>query len=138
MRHLFGALYAEQQAIAIYEAQLFWRSKSIDPIFREILAEERLHNLSIEPFVKFNIVSILMRPLNILFGWLFGTLLSLLPRKICYWIHVWAERDAAKTYEEAARKTSKIDAPALYEALMHAAQQEYQHAERFRKKLTGF
>ncbi len=137
MRHLFGALYAEQQAIAIYEAQVFWRPRSSDLIFREILAEERLHNLSIEPFVKLNVVSIMIRPFNVLFGWLFGTLLSLLPRKLCYRIHVWAEKDAAKTYEDAARRTSKIEAPALYEALIYAAQQEYQHAERFRKKLTG-
>jgi rubrerythrin len=135
LRHLFGALYAEQQAIAIYEAQVFWRSRSDELIFREILAEERLHSLSIEPFVKLNFASFLIRPFNILFGWLFGTLLSMLPRKLCYRIHVWAEKDAAKTYEDAARKTSKDEAPALYDALTHAARQEYQHAERFQKKL---
>lgn len=137
MRHLFGALYAEQQAIAIYEAQVFWRPRSSDPIFREILAEERLHNLSIEPFVKLNALSRVIRSFNILVGWLFGTFLSLLPRKICYRIHVWAEKDAAKTYENAARQTSKVETPALYDALTHAAKQEYEHAERFQKKIAS-
>jgi rubrerythrin len=137
LRHLLGALNAEQQAIAIYEAQVFWRPRSVDPIFREILAEERLHSLNIEPFVKLSFASFLIRPFNVLFGWLFGTLLSMLPRKICYRIHVWAERDAAKTYEKAAGQTSKVEMPALYVALTHAARQEYEHAERFQKKITS-
>ena len=97
MNHLFAAVSAEQQAIAIYEAQVLWRPGSSGKIFREILAEERQHMLSIKPFLSLQIVVFMTGPLNILFGWIFGSLLSILPRKLCYKVHVWAEKDAAVT-----------------------------------------
>ena len=136
LRHLNEVINAEQQAIAIYEAQVFWRPGNSGSIFREILAEERIHNQSIRPFAQHQTKTLTFRPLNILVGWLFGTLLSILPRKMCYQIHVWAENNAAKTYEKAAKKITQDVSPELFSALTHAALQEHQHAERFRTKLV--
>jgi len=135
MWQLLNAFSAEQQAIAIYEAQVFWRPRDSGAVFREVLAEERAHRLSIEPFMGIQAVVFFMSPFNILMGWVFGTFLSLLPRKLCYRVHVWAEEEAAKTYEQTAKKIP-IDAPSqLREALVHAAHQEHEHASRFRDLL---
>ena len=141
MWQLFNAFSAEQQAIAIYSAQVFWRPGGGNPIFREVLAEEKVHRLHIEPFVDsvvaLKALVLFMTPFNMLMGWVFGTLLSLLPRKLCYRVHVWAEESAAKTYKEAAKKIP-IDAPQkLRDVLAHAALQELAHARRFEALLKN-
>jgi rubrerythrin len=128
---------AEQQAIAIYEAQVFWRPGQSGQVFREILEEERHHDFSIRPYVNMPILVFLITPFNKIGGWLFGTFLSILPRKLCYMVHVMAEKDAARTYEKAVRYTSEGEKPALFEALTQAALQEHQHAETFRSLLKG-
>ena len=135
MWQLLNAFFAEQQAIAIYEAQVFWRPGESGLVFREILAEERAHRLSLEPFLgehkSMKILVMLLRPFNVLAGWGFGSVLSMLPRKICYRAHVWAEEDAAKTYDDTAKKIP-LDAPrTLHESLIHAATQERTHARIF-------
>jgi rubrerythrin len=135
MWQLLNVFSAEQQAIAIYEAQVFWRRGPSSEIFRDVLAEERSHRLSIETFMGLNKglkwVVFLMTPFNMMMGWVFGSMLSVFPRKLCYRVHVWAEEEAAKTYEETAKKIPR-DAPSgLQEALVHAARQEHQHARRF-------
>jgi len=114
---------------------VFWRPGASGAVFREVLAEERAHRLNIEPFLGTQAVVFLMSPFNILMGWIFGSFLSLLPRKLCYRVHVWAEEEAAKTYENTAKKIPG-DAPSrLREALAQAAQQEYEHARRFENLL---
>lgn len=132
MWQLLNAFSGEQQAIAIYEAQVFWRPRASGSVFREVLAEERAHRLSIEPFMGTQAVVLMMSPFNVLIGWIFGSFLSLLPRKICYEIHVWAEEEAAKTYEQTAKKIPPSAPLPLREALAHAAHQEREHASRFR------
>ena len=131
MWQLLNAFSAEQQAIAIYEAQVFWRPKSNDAVFREVLVEEREHRLGIEPFLGLKAVVFLVSPFNNLMGWAFGTLLSLLPRKICYKVHVWAEEEAAKTYEQTLNNLPSGAPPELRDAVAHAAEQEREHARRF-------
>jgi rubrerythrin len=135
MWQLLNAFSAEQQAIAIYEAQVFWRPRASGAVFREVLAEEHVHRLSIEPFMGTQAVVLMMSPFNVLIGWIFGSFLSLLPRKICYEIHVWAEEEAAKTYEQTAKKIPLSAPLQLREALAHAAHQEREHASRFRDLL---
>lgn len=135
MWQLLNAFSAEQQAIAIYEAQVFWRPRDSGAVFREVLAEERAHRLSIEPFMGTQAVVLMISPFNILMGWIFGSFLSLLPRKICYRLHVWAEEEAAKTYEQTAKKIPLSAPSRLREALDHAAHQEHEHASRFRALL---
>jgi demethoxyubiquinone hydroxylase (CLK1/Coq7/Cat5 family) len=134
---IFEVVVAEQQAIAIYEAQVFWRRRESGQVFRAILEEERHHDFSIRPFVNLPILVFLITPFNKIGGWLFGTLLSILPRRICYTVHVMAEKDAAHKYEKAVRCTSEAENPALFEALTQAALQEHQHAEMFRTLLKS-
>jgi rubrerythrin len=118
MLKLLNAYSAEQQAIAIYQAEVFWRPGASGDVFRAVLAEEQAH------------------PFNFFFGWLFGSGLSLLPRRLCYRIHVWAEREAAKTYEVTVANIGP-DAPELLrKSLSHAAVQEVEHARRFEDLLA--
>jgi rubrerythrin len=131
MMQLLNAFSAEQQAIAIYEAQVFWRPGAGGSVFREILAEEREHRLSIDPYFDHKLTKALITPFNIITGWFLGTLLSIIPRKICYMIHIWAETEAAKTYEATENKIRAIAPPLLRDALSHAAIQERGHADRF-------
>ena len=138
MWQLLNAFSAEQQAIAIYEAQVFWLPRESGAVFRDVLAEERAHRLSIEPFMGIQTVVLMISPFNILMGWVFGSVLSLLPRKVCYRIHVWAEEEAAKTYEQTAKKIPPSAPSRLREALIHAAHQEHEHASRFRALLGVF
>jgi rubrerythrin len=135
MMQLFSAFSAEQQAIAIYEAQVFWRRGPSGELFREILAEELEHRLGIEPYFDHRFVKLVITPFNLVAGWLLGTLLSVMPRKICYWIHVWAETEAAKTYEDTAVKIKMIAPQRLLDSLAHAAVQERSHATRFARLL---
>jgi rubrerythrin len=131
MKQLLNAFSAEQQAIAIYEAQVFWRPGPSGRLFRDVLNEERQHRHGIEPYLNDRLLKLLVTPFNVLAGWLLGTLLSLLPRKVCYQIHVWAEKEAAKTYEQTALQVANIAPKPLLEALHHAAMQEREHAARF-------
>jgi rubrerythrin len=131
MMQLLNAFSAEQQAIAIYEAQVFWRQGSSGAIFRKILKEERDHRLGIEPYFNHPWVKGVISPFNILAGWVLGTVLSILPRRWCYEIHVWAETQAAETYENTAQSLP-IGAPqVLRDVLAHAAKQEHEHARQF-------
>lgn len=137
-RILQRALSTEEQAIAIYEAEVFWRGVGPRGIFREVLEEERNHHSELVPFLGQGHRQASFW--NRLAGWLVGSVLSLLPRKICYKLHVLAEEAAAGVYEEASRDLKAIEkglssAPnweALYLALGSAAAQEKGHAERFR------
>ena len=135
MWQLLNAFSAEQQAIALYEAQVFWRPGESSSLFRQVLAEERAHRLSIEEFLgrttSIKIVTTMITPINILMGWVFGCVLSILPRKLCYRIHVWAEEEAAKTYDQTAKLIPSDSPPHLRAALVHASAQERLHARLF-------
>lgn len=124
---------AEEQAIAIYEAEMFWRPEKI---FAEILAEERDHLRSIS-FEANGLFSISNR----LAGWVLGSALSILPRSICYRVHIWAELEAAKVYENAHKALKALDLSAeqqkLLPALLAAQCQEEEHSLRFQNHLKN-
>lgn len=137
MLKLINAYSAEQQAIAIYKAQTFWRPGASGQIFREILAEELCHQESMASFMQSPGLVLLVTPINLIAGWMLGSVLSLLPRALCYRIHVWAEREAAKTYEVTLAGLASSDPKSLRDALSHAAKQEHDHARRFETLLKG-
>lgn len=137
MLKLINAYSAEQQAIAIYKAQTFWRPGASGQIFREILAEELSHQESMASFMNSPGLVLLMTPFNVIAGWMLGSVLSMLPRPLCYRIHVWAEREAAKTYEVTLAGLGSSDPKSLRDALSHAAKQEHEHASRFEVLLKG-
>ncbi len=137
MLKLINAYSAEQQAIAIYKAQTFWRPGASGRIFREILAEELSHQESMASFMNSPGLVLLMTPFNFIAGWMLGSVLSMLPRPLCYRIHVWAEREAAKTYEVTLASLGSGDQKSLRDALSHAAKQEHEHANRFEILLKG-
>ena len=137
MLKLINAYSAEQQAIAIYKAQTFWRPGASGQVFREILAEELSHQDSMANFMNSPVPVLLMTPFNFIAGWMLGSFLSILPRPLCYRIHVWAEHEAAKTYETTLAGLGADDPKALKEALAHAAEQEHEHARRFEVLLKG-
>lgn len=121
------ALSAETQAISIYEAQISWRP---EPIFIEILAEEKAHQKSL----NLNLPKIL-RLYHRCSGYLLGLILCFLPRPLCYRVHVWAEKQAALVYQNCSKALKKLDLSAseqIYlEILAQAEQQEWGHAEQF-------
>jgi rubrerythrin len=137
MLKLLNAYSAEQQAIAIYKAQTFWRPGASGQIFREILAEELSHQESMASFMNSPVLVLLITPFNFLAGWMLGSFLSILPRPLCYRIHVWAEHEAAKTYETTLAGLGANDPKSLKESLAHAAHQEHEHARRFDTLLKG-
>ena len=132
MLKLLNAYSAEQQAIAIYKAEVFWRPSKSASIFREVLAEELEHQQSVSPYINSWFLVSLLTPFNYFFGCLLGSFLSILPRKVCYQIHVWAEVEAAKTYEQTLHSLGDEASDDLIKALRTAIAQEYSHAERFR------
>ncbi len=137
MLKLINAYSAEQQAIAIYKAQTFWRPGASGQIFREILAEELSHQESMASFMNSPGLVLLMTPFNVIAGWMLGSVLSILPRPLCYRIHVWTEREAAKTYKVTLAGLGSSDPKSLRDALSHAAKQEHEHASRFETLLKG-
>ncbi|MEI6832368.1 MAG: demethoxyubiquinone hydroxylase family protein [bacterium] len=137
MLKLINAYSAEQQAIAIYKAQTFWRPGASGQIFRDVLAEELSHQDSMAQFMNSPILVLLMTPFNFIAGWMLGSFLSILPRPLCFRIHVWAEHEAAKTYETTLAGLGTDDPKALKEALALAAEQEHEHARRFEVLLKG-
>lgn len=137
MMTLLNAYSAEQQAIAIYKAEVFWRPGKSGQIFRTILAEEEAHQRSMDPFMASTGIIAVIAPFNFMAGWLLGTFLSLLPRNLCYRIHVWAEIEAAKTYEMTLQKMGKYVPSGLGHALTEAAHQERDHARRFEDLLAA-
>jgi rubrerythrin len=137
MRKLINAYSAEQQAIAIYKAQTFWRPGANGQVFRAVLAEEISHQDSMDNFMRSPILVLLITPFNFIAGWMLGSFLSILPRALCYRIHVWAEHEAAKTYETTLAGLGANDPKNLKVALAHAAEQEHEHARRFELLLKG-
>ena len=137
MLKLINAYSAEQQAIAIYKAQILWRSGPSGQVFREILAEELSHQCSMANFMNTPILVLLIAPFNFIAGWMLGSFLSILPRTLCCRIHVWAEHEAAKTYETTLAGLGADDPKTLKVVIAHAAEQEHEHARRFEDLLKG-
>lgn len=125
---------AEIQAIAIYEAEIFWiREESRRLVLQAILVEERAHDESLADFASPSVVT---RRASQLAGWMLGTTLAALPWLWMCRIQAWAEDEAARIYETAAR-SAESHSPELVTTLLHAASQERAHAETFRKIVSS-
>lgn len=133
---LRAAYLAEQQAIAIYEAEIAVLSRSgwtvgrqlSLQLCRDILTEERQHALALERSLPASVWLVLQREVSRWGGRALGLLLSLLPSRVSWHLHVWAERQAADIYERASRATA-------LPALLEARDQEARHATLFKNLL---
>jgi hypothetical protein len=104
IRHrILKIIVSEYQAIGIYQAEVFWKNYPQET-FKVILKDEKEHaenirkNLTINACTCSRVIQIKMC-LNLVSGWMIGTFLSCMPRKICFYFHVIAEKKAAKEYK---------------------------------------
>lgn len=132
---------AEIQAIAIYQAELFFiRRADRREILSRIYREEIEHDGSIQPFVS---VGAIESGLNRVVGWILGSFLAALPWKILCRIQSWAEAEAAQIYkaardeirERSSKTPSKINAEIEF-ALGKAFVQEAEHSSYFQSLLS--
>jgi len=104
-------LSSENQAIGIYEAEVYWKKYPQDT-FNIILSDEKAHFCKMEQYLKdnawsystFNRAGISLYQFS---GWVIGTILSLLPRKLCFHLHAIAEKKAAREYGNIMEELSK-------------------------------
>ena len=100
--NFINLMISEDQAIGIYEAELFFNLSPKD-IFRKILLEEISHKRELIKFIvemNWNLSSyqILQLKLNRLFGWGIGILMSIIPKRLCFIFHQTGEIKAANDY----------------------------------------
>jgi demethoxyubiquinone hydroxylase (CLK1/Coq7/Cat5 family) len=128
---------SEIQAIAIYEAEVFWIRRPLRrAILLEILHEERTHEDDLRPWGPLGQVSL---SLNRSAGWVIGSVLSILPWKWMCRVQAWAERAAAQIYSDALSEVlsatdDRSRIRALEDRLAHARDQELVHASRFQQR----
>ena len=103
LKNIFiNLMISEDQAIGIYEAELFFNLSPKD-IFRKILLEEISHKRELIKIIvemNWNLSSyqILQLKLNRLFGWGIGILMSIIPKRLCFIFHQTGEIKAANDY----------------------------------------
>jgi demethoxyubiquinone hydroxylase (CLK1/Coq7/Cat5 family) len=108
---IIRALLSENQAIGIYEAEVYWK-KYPQETFNVILSDEKNHFCKMEQYLKdnawtystFTRIGISLYQFS---GWVIGTILSLLPRKLCFHFHTIAEKKAAREYENIVEELNK-------------------------------
>jgi rubrerythrin len=133
MKKVRQARISEIQAVAIYEAEVFFiRSVSRREVLREILQEERCHEGALSAFVSVSSFEIV---LNRIAGWCIGGVLAALPFQLLCKVQSWAETEAANIYESAAESMAtsiNVEEVKLRRELLHARDQELRHAQIFR------
>ena len=97
-------IISEDQAIGIYQAELFWKRRPKD-VFQTILKDEIDHEEQLVSFLyskgwDLTFMQKSTMNLNRYSGWLIGTLLSILPRHLCFFFHYMAEIQAANGYND--------------------------------------
>ena len=95
---------SEDQAIGIYQAELFWKRRPKD-VFKVILEEEIHHEVQLIDFIHsrgwvLTRKQKMIITFNRISGWLIGTFLSILPRSLCFLFHNWSEKQAASGYSD--------------------------------------
>jgi len=134
---VYPAWIAEVQAIAIYEAEVFWcRSDVLKVELNRILNEERSHAgqmrewLSDRPWA---------RRWNRMAGWVLGSILIAIPEPYFSRVQAWAETQASEIYETAASHAVTVRSihPHLLAVLKHASEQEREHAQFFSERLRS-
>ena len=135
-RVLMAAWLSEVQAIAIYRAELVVlrrsaaegdRRKTLE-LCEEILLEEVDHALGLERELDLGTIDQFKAGVSRLGGFAIGFALSSLPSRISWKAHAWAERQAAKIYDQA-------HAVIPMDELKSASIQESTHADRFENLL---
>ena len=105
LKNIFiNLMISEDQAIAIYEAELFLNISPKD-IFLKILLDEKSHEKELIKFIdemNWNLSNyqILLLRINRLFGWGIGILMSIIPKRLCFIFHQAGELKAAKGYSK--------------------------------------
>ncbi len=147
LKNIFiNLMISEDQAIGIYEAELFFNLSPKD-IFRKILLEEISHKRELIKIIvemNWNLSSyqILQLKLNRLFGWGIGILMSIIPKRLCFIFHQAGELKAANGY---AKLKSSIDQYKNFESfsstkikaiLDNIIENEKSHSDTFRSLLT--
>ena len=131
---LQSARQSEVQAIAIYQAEIFWTKNKIKrELLNQIYFEEISHDDSIKKWVELSRLSLII---NQFAGFILGSVLSLLPWKLLCKVQSWAETQAGHIYAQAAYQVKNdpiqtSEHPKIIEALEHAQEQEYAHAKTF-------
>ena len=102
--NFINLMISEDQAIAIYEAELFLNISPKD-IFLKILLDEKSHEKELINFIdemNWNLSSyqILLLKVNRLFGWGIGILMSIIPKRLCFIFHQTGELKAVKDYSK--------------------------------------
>ncbi len=121
---------AEEQAVAIYQMQVWVTRGPRLRLLKEILAEEEHHLGWLEEWM----LPPSFRWAHRLMGWALGLAVAFLPDSLHGRIHRWAERQAAEVYARALRRLKEL-APlgfsGLRGRLSDAVKQELSHAEAF-------
>ena len=100
--NFINLMISEDQAIGIYEAELFLNISPKD-IFRNILLEEISHERELIRIIdemnwKLSRHEVLLLKLNRILGWGIGILLSIIPKRLCFIFHQTGEIKAANDY----------------------------------------
>ncbi len=135
---VYPAWIAEIQAIAIYEAEVFWcRSEGLKSELIRILNEERSHAGVMNEWVTDRPWA---RKWNRLAGWVLGSFLSTIPDPYFSRIQSWAENQASEIYEGASLNAAQdqLSNPRLFAVLKHASEQEREHAQFFAERSRTF
>ena len=100
--YFINLMISEDQAIGIYEAEVFLNISPKD-IFRKILLEEISHERELIIIIdemnwKLSGHQVLLLKLNRILGWGIGILLSIIPKRLCFIFHQTGEIKAANDY----------------------------------------
>ena len=100
--YFINLMISEDQAIGIYEAEVFLNISPKD-IFRKILLEEISHEKELIRIIdemnwKLSGHQVLLLKLNRILGWGIGILLSIIPKRLCFIFHQTGEIKAANDY----------------------------------------
>ena len=139
-------MISEDQAIAIYEAEIFLNISPKD-IFLKILLDEKSHEKELIKFIdemNWNLSSyqILLLKINRLIGWGIGILMSIIPERLCFNFHQAGELKAAKGYSKLKSSIDQynnfesISSTKIKNILDKIIESEKLHSETFKALLT--
>ena len=135
-------IISEDQAIGIYEAELFLKGQPKD-VFQKILEDEISHEKELiritdEMNWNFSGYQIFLLKINRLLGWIIGIFLAITPRRLCFFFHHLGEKKAAEDYDELRHFIDQNINTPLFESIQIKArlekiiESENLHSETFR------
>ena len=139
---ILKAIASETQAVGIYQAEIYWANDRFKNKLKEILSEETEHLDSLKKFIlandmKNNLLDNKNSRLILGVGWLIGTLLSLSPKRFCFWLHFRAEKKASREYKALLKdilnnqKFQSLKNFQLKQSILKSIRQEKKHSEYF-------